>query len=489
MVDVSTPLFGTGPHFGFVTAETKGLPSDIKPIRYISGSNGDRRGVLSAIDLLRGELSLDHSIEVVSSSRMASQALIAPSSGYYISDILAPGTWSTSFTAQISSGKDDERTLLLGQGFTNQEIPPDVILSLHDIIVGLICFDLIYFPLHSLNRVHQLLHGRLFDLTRSGIVRFIHWQNEPGIIFPDPKHLIGGDIGLLTRGTKSPEPISVPRVIREHLNAVPGREAHAENLFDLIEKNTSVFADPQAGHLIPRRTRGALMHPSVRALLGVSDAILPTAIPRWLAFPIIRLAHVIQVGAITEAFNLGASKIAWGAATLAASAFAVSGQNDWADSVASYVLAGRFNADLGRYVADHMELLDVILIYRDMPAGIKLREEVLAALAANAGPDLIASINAGLKANIPREILQQARDQLSGLFLRQTQSAAPAVWGNMGYNEDSIRLWRKSSAEQFLKVCREQKIGLSDPCPCGSTESVRLCCGHALEIHPSQFSK
>ncbi len=155
--------------------------------------------------------------------------------------------------------------------------------------------------------------------------------------------------------------LTVDEQIRKQFSAAPGQEAEAQRLFGTLQASVSPF-NYQAFN-IPALTRGALLHPTVRRLLGIGDAVLPTGFPRWVAFPVIRLAHTIMAGATCEYFSLPSTKIEFGSEILVGAAFALSAARDWADSVSSYVLTSRFNVDVGAYVQSNPSVLTSLLSF------------------------------------------------------------------------------------------------------------------------------
>ncbi len=229
-------------------------------------------------------------------------------------------------------------------------------------------------------------------------------------------------------------------------------------------------------------TKGALLHPSVQQLLGFSDALFPGNVPRWLAFPVLRLADVIMVGCACEYFKLPATKIAFGSEVLAGAAFALAGTRDWVDSVASYALTGRFNTELGAFVRADPSILMKVLSFRETQAGVNLRKEILQALESQAGSEFVASVNGGLKAIVPASVMEQARDQLSGLLFESSHvgQVVPAVWTNIRNSDATTAFWRARSRRMLEDHCATKGIREYDSCPCGSGEKLKFCCGRAL---------
>ena len=144
---------------------------------------------------------------------------------------------------------------------------------------------------------------------------------------------------------------------------------------------------------LPELARGALLHPSIQKVLGISDAFLPTKIPRWNVFPALRLANLVFVGQVCHALGIPAARVGFGGETLVGAAFSVASAQDWAEDAANYVLGGRFNTDLGEMVFHNSEILNAILQFRDTQEGVSLRARIRDLLLVNEGSEFIASVN------------------------------------------------------------------------------------------------
>ena len=94
----------------------------------------------------------------------------------------------------------------------------------------------------------------------------------------------------------------------------------------------------------------------------------------------------------------------------------------------------------------------------------------------------MAAVNGGLREAIPASVLQQAQDQLSGLFLPQAAGPRlrPAVWGDLRNADERVARWRKQSRTLLDGICTDNKLDPYDVCPCGSGEKIRFCCRAAL---------
>jgi len=479
------PLFGTGPHFIVAAedAERPELPSCVRRIRYVADPT-DHRSALLALEAFADSASTP----VIDTPRSPAVPPPEHRSLYFISDLLPPGKWTTSQTVtieSISGGKP--RQMIVGEGYVDGEVEIRNYSALHDVVVGLICFDTICLAIYHLGALHQLLGSESFWLVaKTGAIRLVIPPMEPAVIFDD-EHTLVGDLGAITLGSKASSPESfVERTtseqIRSQIAPAPGREREAEALFQFLESSTIEAAGAALSDRLPERTRSALMHPSIRRLLGISGGAPRNAVPRWVAFPILRLAGVIRRGLICEHIRACATRMIWGSEKLATAAFCASAGTEWADGAARYALTGRFNSDVGALVAVQPDVLHAVLRFRESSVGMGFRREILESLAINDGGQVVTAINAGLRQALPLSLLDQARDHLSGLFVPKEAAPrlVPAVWGDLRNADERIAGWRKRSQVLLDEACRSRRLGPYDPCPCGSGEKLKFCCYAAL---------
>ena len=474
-------LFGPGPHF--VVTNNPVPVGSLRAIRYSLKIKSDHSATLSVLDTIiqsattkaptatvpGGTDALEHETNV---------PLRVPASktAYYISDLLPPGTWSTSqeITAQ---GAGAVIEAAFGLGFTNDEIPFAVSTALHDLVVGLVCFDYTYLPLMALGQLFIMVGEDLVrDLVRADALRFIHSETKLGIVFRSGAAI--GDIGNVTlQGMKGPgttEPLSSR--IRKILHSVPGKEKEAELLFGELERRTAAYSRGVEINL-PSLVRGALLMPAVSRLLGIGDAILPSQTPRWLKYPYLRLAHLVETATLCAEYGIQAAKVPFGGPQLTTAAFGVQPAELQADHMASYASSGRYNSDLGALVYRDVSILRNILWFRGSADGESFRREVGQVLDLGSGREFNVSVNAGLSRTIPPNVLQRAQDKLLMLMTESARIApVPAVWGNVAQSDSITKLWRAKSERMLLEMCDSRGIGKDDPCICESGEKLRLCC-------------
>ena len=478
------PLFGAGPHFIVTSEERIELPSTVRCIRY-KADVADHRNALVVLDIIADftpsqpiQTANEHD-EITSGRR----------SIYYIADLITPGTWPTSQTLSFgpSEGVVGPRQAIIGEGYVNGEIELYSYSALHDIVVGLLCFDIVCVSIDYLAPLHDLLGSKAFWVfVESGALRLIIPPSAPAVYFADEQSPIGNLSVINIGANRSPFeeflPISISNRIRKQLSPVKGEENEAERLFKLLESSVFDVSEEKLSDSLIRKTNGALMNPSIRRMLGVSQGTPMNVVPRWLSFPILRLAKVISCGIICQHIQASSTRMIFGSEKLAGIAFSAIEGKEWADSAASYVLTGHFNSDVGAFILKEPTILLDILRFRESSPGESLRREVAQCLAADDGSQVVTAINAGLKQAIPITVLQQARDQFSGLFVPRDNSSAftPAVWGDLRNGDARIARWRKRSRTMLDEESKRQKLGTYDDCPCGSGEKLKFCCKEAL---------
>jgi SIR2-like domain len=480
------PLFGMGPHF-IVTPQGSNteLPTSVRRIQYVT-EPADHRSALLALELVADSPSkLSAALPSDTSPPMRPRD---SESIYFISDLVPPGTVTTSQTLTIEGHSDSrKREMIVGDGYVDGEVDLHDYSALHDVVVGLICFDRLCVSLDHLGILHQLLTAPIFwSVAATKALQLFIPPRETAVIFPDSRAPVG-DLGVIHIGSVSSSfedftGIKAAELIRRQIKPAPGHEAMAERQLEQLERSLIDLSDQSPANSLADMTRGALMHPSIRGLLGVSAGTPRSAVPRWVAFPILRLANVMRKGVICEHLGVRATRMIWGSERLATAVFAAAAGVAWADDAASYVLAGRFNSDLGALIRRQPELLVGVLRFRESPAGQSLRREISERLALNEGGQIVTALNSGLREAIPVAVLQQARDQLSGLFMPRESDTplVPAVWGDLRNADARIARWRSRSRALLDEYCRTNRVGGYDACPCGSGDKLRFCCVAAL---------
>lgn len=476
------PLFGAGPHFVVTSNDAPDLPANVQRVRYIA-EVADHRDALLSLEVV-AQAYRRRTEAFAESSR--SEPIRPRESIYFLADLMAPGTNSTSQTMNIASQGGDAMQMIVGPGYVDGEVRIHNYSALHDIIVGLVCFDVICISVWHVGKIHQLLGSPTFwELVVSRAIRVVLPPTDPAVIFQDEGSAVG-DMGFFALGSRRStlgqfSPLTVSESIHRQLSPTPGREEDAERCFQILESSILDLSGGESENL-GDRTRSALVHPSVRHLLGMSGGTPLNSVPRWLAFPLLRLASVVSTGSICQRIGASAARLIWGSESLASAAFSASVGQEWADDAASYVLTGRFNSDMGMLLVADPTLLPHIVAFRQSHGGEAFRREVAQRLETNEGGLLAASVNAGLRQAIPPAVLQSARDQLSGLFEPRGQIAklTPAVFGDLRNSDACIAGWRRRSRTILDSECKRLGVGPYNTCPCGSGEKLKFCCLAAL---------
>jgi hypothetical protein len=473
-------LFGAGPHF-VVSSEPRMPLGSIRRIGYELHRHPDHRAAVCVLDyILQLIKSAEEKAQVaVEIPTTAPAHSVSPArTGYFISDLKPPGTWTTyqtvSFADKVTGQPAGE--FIVGLGFTNTEVPFRESTALHDLIVGMICFDHVFLPAAALAPALLMLGSEMFwELVRTDMLRLIHMEQDIVALFPTGEVL--GTVELVTpRDKDGTGPRPVGEYIRRQIKPAPGKESGAEGLFEDLEKRVTIFSE-EASAGAPSLVRGSFLMPRVAGLLGLGEAITPTQVPRWLAFPVLRMAHLIHVRLVCDSLGIQAAKIPFGGPQLATAAFGIQVASELAEHYASYVISGTFNTDVGALVFQQPGILRDIARFRETQEGGSFRREVRDKLLGDGGAEFNAAIDAGLRRNIPLPILQKARDRLSSLLTaRPLATPTPAVWGNSRNSDDTTAFWRARSRSLLLALCKERGIGKDDPCICGSGDSLRQCC-------------
>ena len=477
------PLFGTGPHFIVAPQGTSEDLPHVKRISYVVDPP-DHRSALFTVEAVAG---LRRQLRATASvPEDDGNAERNGESTYFIGDLLPPGTSITSQTL-IAEGKSGTRELIVGEGYVDGEVVVHDYSALHDVVVGLVCFDVVCLSIAHLGKLYDLLGSVWFwAFVEAGAIRLVNPPPDPVVVFPEPGVLVG-DIKAYTSFSKASsresfEERTIAERIRQHLKPVPGREDAAERQMDALESSTVDLGHALTSDQVGERTRSAMMHPSIRRLLGISGGTPPGAVPRWLAFPVLRLAGVVLKGVICQKIGANATRLVLGSESLASVAFSASAGREWVDDAASYALTGRFNSDLGALIEQQPDLLGGVLRFRESAGGTGFRREVAERLATNEGGQVMAAVNGGLREALPASVLQQAQDQLSGLFMPQAAGPRlrPAVWGDLRNADIRVARWRKRSRTLLEGICTDNKLNPYDVCPCGSGERIKFCCRAAV---------
>jgi hypothetical protein len=473
------PIYGDGPHFAIVPSMTS-VPPTVNAIRYIPDPDKDHRSAIQIVE----EIKTIKNVSVPNTPNNRGSEKATLQSAHLLSHIFPPGTYKSTQSATLTGGVG----MIWGDGLTDAEMPSNISTAMHDIIVGLLCFDTIYAYLWSLGSIQQLVGEK--SLTRillSGALKFVVVPTQDVILYRNSTEL-NGILNAISFSENSGRALTgselfdqqVQRILTPRTGADP---AFIQAFFDLV-KSSSVFYERSAEGNIKGLVGGLLLRESVRRLLGMSGGVSLNALPKWMIYPVLRLAYVVRAGVTCQLLGLASAKLDYGESELAGPAFAASTGSETADGMASYVMTGRFDCDLGTFNLRNEQVLDSILRFRETSQGAALRKEILDKLSLRLGADAVTSVNATLKAAIPSVVLQEAHDQVAGFLISAGNASGitPAIWNNVDYAKKALALWRSASARTLVEYCQRAGLKMEDFCPCASGEKLRDCCAESLTV-------
>jgi len=319
------------------------------------------------------------------------------------------------------SGGGKDREIVVGDGMSSEELPDNRSRAFHDLIVGLVCFDTLFAPVWAAGRLHAMLGGELFwRLTDAGVLRLLWWTDQFGMVFQGKDDLAGGQLNQFSVMQTDGQPDTPGRTLRQQLGPVPGKEAEANKHISRLEERI-VQIETSAVRNVLRKTYGLLLRPSIRDVLGISQGSSVMSIARWQTFPVMRLATLVKVADTCAHLGLSSARVNIGAAGLAGPAFSISVGAEMAEDAAGYVVAGGFASDLGALAEREPAVLQAVVAFRDTETGIKLRREIFTRLSVREGHDAALAVNEALREAIPVRILQEARDEMTKLFITEVR--------------------------------------------------------------------
>jgi hypothetical protein len=319
-----------------------------------------------------------------------------------------------------------------------------------------------------------------WSLTDSGAIKFIDIVHSP--VYAAQSDNLMGDIGILReQDPHETETRSSLGVIRKMLKPAPGKESEGEaKIEELAACAVSFSSSDRLG--LPSMVRDALLLPHVSQLLGYSDYVVPNSIPRWLAFPTLRLAHLVQTGLICDELHIRAARVPFGGISLLSAAFNVKPATQTAYDFASFILTGAYGSNLSSYIETHPDVLLKILEFRGSGEGEALRRELSDRLETNDGTEFSAAIDGSVRKAIPTAVIQAAKNKFSMLLKTDNpNSSATAVWGNSNADDQSLWRWREHSRDLLWIEAKALGIKSDSSCMCGSGDRLRDCCLKALK--------
>jgi hypothetical protein len=470
-------LFGNGPHF-LVTGSPGPPENGVHRIAYKIPQHPDHRAALTVLSLIEQA----NGIPLVEAPPTPKD-LGSPKkeSGFYISDFRPSGTQISGQSLELERLEGDRKVqALVGLGFVRGELPNIETVAFHDLAVGLTCFDHVYLPLSSLSILHERATDVFWPLMDTGAIRFVDVIHDP--FFVSAPESLFGDIGIARlQDPQQTGPRSSMSMVRRLLQPAPGREQEGNSKIEGLNANVISFSGSETLGLA-QMVRDALLLPRVSQLLGYSDYIVPNSIPRWLAYPTIRLAHLVQTGLICNQLNIRACRVTFGGRCLLSAAFNVKPAEQSFHEYASFIISGAYGSNLSTLIEQNPRVLLDIIEFRESAEGEALRREVSDRLETNDGSEFSASIEGGLKKAIPTATVQGARNKFSTLMKANNQNAsAAALWSDSNTSDLSLRLWRERSRELLWAYAKERDLKSDSPCLCGSGDRLRDCCLRPLK--------
>jgi hypothetical protein len=316
-------------------------------------------------------------------------------------------------------------------------------------------------------------------LLQSGAITFVDVVHLP-FYLSEPESIMGRIGVARVQDPQYTETRTSMSVVRKHLHPAPGKEVEGAALIESMAPHIIQFADSEPLGLAGMVRNGLLM-PGVSRLLGYSDFATPHAIPRWLAYPTLRFAHLMQTGLICSRLNIRAARVPFGGVSLLSAAFSVQPSSENAFDYASFVLSGVFGSNLSTYIEQNPRTLIDLLKFRETKEAEALRREVADRLATNDGAEFSSAVEGSLSTAIPKAVLQAARNRFSVLVRADSPAAsANAVWADQTAGDASLWHWRARSRDLLLHEAKLRGIRSGSPCICGSGDPLRLCCMRVL---------
>ncbi|WP_263366474.1 SIR2 family NAD-dependent protein deacylase [Edaphobacter bradus] len=363
-------LFGNGPHFLVTTAS--GPPEKgVYRIGYKIAQHPDHRAALTVLNFIEQAISSPVLEAIFASDDQKQQK---SESGFFISSFWPSGTHLSGHVLELGNPQQNKLNAIVGLGFVEGELRSSETVAFHDLAVGLTCFDRVFLPLESLALLHDRATSEVFwALMASGAIKFVDLICQP-FFLSTPESLIG-DVGVFR--AQDPELVetrSSMSLVRKMLRPMPGKEAEGDKLIEGLASKIVVFDDSERLNL-PGMVRDALLLPRVSQLLGYSDYAETNKIPRWLAFPTLRFAHLVQTGLICNQLNIGASRVPFGGVSLLSAAFVIKPSEQSVFDYAGFVMAGVFGSNLSEYLEKNPGLFLSLLKFRESTEGEALRRE------------------------------------------------------------------------------------------------------------------
>jgi hypothetical protein len=394
-------------------------------------------------------------------------------SAHLLSDFYPEGSWSTGQTAEIAR-QDDGATseIIVGPGWTSGETSHNAT-AVHDLIVGLMCFDQVLVPLDCIARVFDMVgEDRFRALVFDGVLQFVHWEGFDLVICASNRP----GFGTLGTGKKGGGGESPGEMIRRQMRPAPGRELIGAELISRLEER-AISINLSGTRDFANVCSGLFSSPATRRTLGMSDGTPVGHIPRWLAHPALRLVQIARIGATCQRLAFGSMKLMTGAAKLAEVAFSAVASGVLASEAANYTLTGQFSMIQQSAFLAEPRLWDSVLRFRGTNSGVAFRSEIFKRLLRNDAAEIVPALDSSLKQLLPTHILEASRKEMSALLVSTSgRAVVPAVWNDALLLQEGPEAWRRASKQRLLDFMAAHQINDYHDCPCGSHERLKFCC-------------
>jgi len=465
-------LFGSGPHF-LVTSST----SPRKGLNIISYSLSNHREHFGATSVLSY-------IEQCIPRNLPDSTPKAPEShptSVFLSTFYPPGRHETSQTL-TAINSDNTRTVFVtvGPGWRDGEYPVTSSRAFHDLLVGLLCFEVVYIPATFIAPFFKSLTIQIAaTLVKEGAVRFVYAPDSIATMFPEALAPLGS-LGMLHRVDKDSENSAMPArtLIERAFVRSEQNGAEVDRLVGLLENTTVTIRVPDN---VANDVRGSLLMPRVSRLLGMSEAVNPDQVPHWLRFPILRMGETVLAATVSRTLAATSVTLPYGGQALASAAFdSLLGSHDISD-YASYIVARKMNVNLSGLVDADKTILLRVLKFRESKAAIDLRNEVQGSLAADKENAFSSAIDGGVRSFVRSSILERAALEMQELMTSPREFGG-AIWPESRMGDTCTRAWREQSLKELKQLMDKLSVDKRSPCLCGSGDSIADCCMRALRL-------
>jgi hypothetical protein len=458
-------ILGDGPHFLVSGSIPENLPPSFRAIRYRASSPIGHRAAIKYLESVAPE-----------EKRCDPSDKTPLKSAYFMIDLFPPGmAWETSKTTTLSNNG----TMIRGLGLTNDEFP-ETSTTLHDILVGLACFDKLCAPIETIGKLFFALGETLVaELIRADTLDLVWWVAEESISFESKSAVVGGLCSFLMNNPSN-RSLTLQEKLAAFVKFRPDAPEHQKHeVLSLIAKATIRIREGLDSPIC-ETIESLLGLPQVRRMIGFGRYTPPRKVPRWLAHPVLRVALLTRTAETCHLVGAASIKFPYGAATLANALFATETGAESAAVATNCMLYGSFSSAIPSSRDVYRHMVSRLLRFRETSDAAIGRMAILECLSRRQGADCAAAIDASLTRSIPTSVLQACRDQFSKFLLSDSPPVrfAPGVWTEDGAGDLSRS--RAHALRSLLDYCKSAGITMSSACPCGSTVTLEKCCMPSL---------